>query len=291
MSTKLLVVVENLDTMLDTLEDKLEAENEYKNNNLDSMLVTLEERLNKDGVATTYKGICASCEKPIHDKVCHALGKSFHPDHFVCSVCQVELYNKTFYEREGRAYCEKDYQNQYAPKCFACGEPVISLCVTSDSRTWHPEHFVCVECGKQLNEESGFHEIGEQFYCEEDYKNLFAPKCSGCNDYVMGMVANSCWHPECFNCSECSISLEGRNFFEKDGKQYCETHYRARRSSVCKACNQPILHQCMTALGEKYHPEHFTCSFCKQELNHGTFKEKNGKAYCKRCYLKTFGRH
>ncbi|XP_057308973.1 paxillin-like isoform X2 [Hydractinia symbiolongicarpus] len=248
MSTKLLVVVENLDTMLDTLEDKLKSENEYKDNNLDSMLVTLEERLNKDGVATTYKGICASCEKPIHNKVCHALGKSFHPDHFVCSVCQVELYNKTFYEREGRAYCEKDYQNQYAPKCFACGEPVIFLCVTSDSRTWHPEHFVCVECGKQLNEESGFHE-------------------------------------------ECGISLEGRNFFEKDGKQYCETHYRARRSSVCKACNQPILHQCMTALGEKYHPEHFTCSFCKQELNHGTFKEKNGKAYCKRCYLKTFGRH
>ena len=91
------------------------------------MMKTLEGRLNKDGVSTSYKGICAACEDPIHGKVCNALGRAFHPEHFLCSICDEELFSKTFYEREGKAFCEDDYHDQYAPKCFACNLPVISV--------------------------------------------------------------------------------------------------------------------------------------------------------------------
>ena len=43
------------------------------------------------------------------------------------------------------------------------------------------------------------------------------------------------------------------------------------------------------ALGNKYHPEHFTCTFCRQQLVQGTFLEHNEAPYCKPCYIKLFG--
>jgi len=87
---------------------------------LDTMLGTLEERLTKSGISTSYKGVCAQCEEVVHDKVCTAFGKTWHPHHFLCEMCGEELWQKTFYERDGKAYCEKDYKEAYGPKCEAC---------------------------------------------------------------------------------------------------------------------------------------------------------------------------
>lgn len=42
------------------------------------------------------------------------------------------------------------------------------------------------------------------------------------------------------------------------------------------------------ALGKKFHPEHFVCSFCMNVLAGGKFSEKNGKAYCGECHGKLF---
>lgn len=34
----------------------------------------------------------------------------------------------------------------------------------------------------------------------------------------------------------------------------------------CSACDKPIVGQVITALGKTWHPEHFTCNHCNQEL-------------------------
>jgi paxillin len=34
----------------------------------------------------------------------------------------------------------------------------------------------------------------------------------------------------------------------------------------CNACDKPIVGQVITALGKTWHPEHFTCNHCNQEL-------------------------
>ena len=46
--------------------------------------------------------------------------------------------------------------------------------------------------------------------------------------------------------------------------------------------------RCITAMGRKYHVEHFICSYCTRQLHSGTFKEYQNKPYCHPCFVKLF---
>ncbi|XP_076416656.1 paxillin isoform X3 [Peromyscus maniculatus bairdii] len=257
---------------------------------LDSMLGSLQSDLNKLGVATVAKGVCGACKKPIAGQVVTAMGKTWHPEHFVCTHCQEEIGSRNFFERDGQPYCEKDYHSLFSPRCFYCNGPILDKVVTALDRTWHPEHFFCAQCGAFFGPE-GFHEKDGKAYCRKDYFDMFAPKCGGCarailENYISAL--NTLWHPECFVCRECFTPFVNGSFFEHDGQPYCEVHYHERRGSLCSGCQKPITGRCITAMAKKFHPEHFVCAFCLKQLNKGTFKEQNDKPYCQSCFLKLF---
>lgn len=257
---------------------------------LDSMLGSLQSDLNKLGVATVAKGVCGACKKPIAGQVVTAMGKTWHPEHFVCTHCQEEIGSRNFFERDGQPYCEKDYHSLFSPRCYYCNGPILDKVVTALDRTWHPEHFFCAQCGAFFGPE-GFHEKDGKAYCRKDYFDMFAPKCGGCarailENYISAL--NTLWHPECFVCRECFTPFVNGSFFEHDGQPYCEVHYHERRGSLCSGCQKPITGRCITAMAKKFHPEHFVCAFCLKQLNKGTFKEQNDKPYCQSCFLKLF---
>ncbi|XP_049644775.1 paxillin isoform X1 [Suncus etruscus] len=257
---------------------------------LDSMLGSLQSDLNKLGVATVAKGVCGACKKPIAGQVVTAMGKTWHPEHFVCTHCQEEIGSRNFFEREGQPYCEKDYHNLFSPRCYYCNGPILDKVVTALDRTWHPEHFFCAQCGAFFGPE-GFHEKDGKAYCRKDYFDMFAPKCGGCTRAILEnyiSALNTLWHPECFVCRECFTPFINGSFFEHDGQPYCEVHYHERRGSLCSGCQKPITGRCITAMAKKFHPEHFVCAFCLKQLNKGTFKEQNDKPYCQNCFVKLF---
>ncbi|KAB0391948.1 hypothetical protein E2I00_003462 [Balaenoptera physalus] len=219
-----------------------------------------------------------------------AMGKTWHPEHFVCTHCQEEIGSRNFFERDGQPYCEKDYHNLFSPRCYYCNGPILDKVVTALDRTWHPEHFFCAQCGAFFGPE-GFHEKDGKAYCRKDYFDMFAPKCGGCarailENYISAL--NTLWHPECFVCRECFTPFVNGSFFEHDGQPYCEVHYHERRGSLCSGCQKPITGRCITAMAKKFHPEHFVCAFCLKQLNKGTFKEQNDKPYCQNCFVKLF---
>ncbi|XP_043491086.1 leupaxin isoform X2 [Polistes fuscatus] len=268
-----------------------QAATQIKQNQLDSMLGNLQADMSRQGVNTTQKGCCNACEKPIVGQVITALGKTWHPEHFTCTHCNQELGTRNFFEREGHPYCEPDYHNLFSPRCAYCNGPILDKCVTALEKTWHTEHFFCAQCGKQFGEE-GFHERDGKPYCREDFFDMFAPKCGGCNraiieNYISAL--NSQWHPDCFVCRDCRQKFQGGSFFDHEGLPYCETHYHAKRGSLCAGCHKPITGRCITAMFRKFHPEHFVCAFCLKQLNKGTFKEQNDKPYCHGCFDKLFG--
>lgn len=88
---------------------------------------------------------------------------------------------------------------------------------------------------------------------------------------------------------DCRQPFQGGSFFDHEGLPYCETHYHAKRGSLCAGCSKPISGRCITAMFRKFHPEHFVCAFCLKQLNKGTFKEQNDKPYCHICFEKLFG--
>ncbi|XP_055775322.1 paxillin-like isoform X1 [Salvelinus fontinalis] len=259
-------------------------------NKLDNMLGSLQSDLHKLGVQTVAKGVCGACCKPIVGQVVTAMGRTWHPEHFVCTHCQEEIGSRNFFERDGAPYCEMDYHNLFSPRCHYCNGPILDKVVTALDKTWHPEHFFCAQCGSFFGSE-GFHEKDGKAYCRKDYFDMFAPKCGGCarailENYISAL--NSLWHPECFVCRECFTPFVNGSFFEHDGQPYCEVHYHEQRGSLCSGCQKPITGRCITAMGKKFHPEHFVCAFCLKQLNKGTFKDQNDKPYCQGCFVKLF---
>uniref|UniRef100_A0A8B9XCH6 Leupaxin n=1 Tax=Bos mutus grunniens TaxID=30521 RepID=A0A8B9XCH6_BOSMU len=246
--------------------------------------------LAEPGNCHSTQGYCASCQKPIAGKVIHALGQAWHPEHFVCAHCKAEIGSSPFFERSGLAYCAEDYHRLFSPRCAYCAAPILDKVLTAMNQTWHPEHFFCAHCGEVFGEE-GFHEKDKKPYCRKDFLGMFAPRCGGCNrpvleNYLSAM--GTVWHPECFVCGECFSGFSTGSFFELDGRPFCELHYHQRRGTLCHGCGQPITGRCISAMGYKFHPEHFVCAFCLTQLSKGVFKEQNDKTYCHPCFNKLF---
>uniref|UniRef100_A0A3Q2FYS8 Transforming growth factor beta-1-induced transcript 1 protein n=1 Tax=Cyprinodon variegatus TaxID=28743 RepID=A0A3Q2FYS8_CYPVA len=258
---------------------------------LDSMLGLLQSDLTRQGVQTSSKGNCSACQKPVVGQVVTALGKVWHPEHFVCTECETELGSRNFFEKDGRPYCESDYFMLFSPHCAHCSKPILNKMVTALDKNWHPECFCCVKCSRSFGDE-GFHDRDGQQYCQQCFLTLFASRCQGCSQPILEnyiSALNSLWHPQCFVCRECYSPFVNGSFFEHDGKPLCEAHYHQSRGSMCQACQQPILGRCVTAMGAKFHPHHLVCHFCLKPLSKGCFKEQESKPYCHPCFIKLFG--
>uniref|UniRef100_A0A0B7ANB7 LIM zinc-binding domain-containing protein n=1 Tax=Arion vulgaris TaxID=1028688 RepID=A0A0B7ANB7_9EUPU len=273
------------------IQEQRQQYHQQRENGLEVMLGDLQSDMNRQGVNIKQKGVCAACQKPIAGQVIAALGKTWHVEHFVCAHCEEPLGTRNFYERGSLAYCETDYHHLFAPKCAYCNGSIIDKCITALEKMWHPEHFFCAQCGRPFGEED-FHEKNGKAYCRDDYFQMFAPKCGGCAQPIMEnyiSALNRQWHPACFVCWECRSTFGAGSFFDYEGLPYCETHYHARKGSLCASCERPITGRCITAMFKKFHPEHFVCAFCLKQLNKGTFKEQKDKPYCHPCFVKLFG--
>ncbi|PWA16669.1 hypothetical protein CCH79_00017485, partial [Gambusia affinis] len=221
-------------------------------------------------------------------QVVTALGKVWHPEHFVCTECETELGSRNFFEKDGRPYCESDYFTLFSPHCANCSKPILNKMVTALDKNWHPECFCCVKCSRTFGDE-GFHDRDNQQYCQQCFLTLFASRCQGCSEPILEnyiSALNSLWHPQCFVCRECYSPFVNGSFFEHEGKPLCEAHYHQSRGSMCQACQQPILGRCVTAMGAKFHPHHLVCQFCMKPLSKGCFKEQENKPYCHPCFIK-----
>ncbi|CCD65976.1 Paxillin homolog 1 [Caenorhabditis elegans] len=257
----------------------------------DSMIGTMNGELSsKHGVNTIPKGDCAACGKPIIGQVVIALGKMWHPEHYTCCECGAELGQRPFFERNGRAFCEEDYHNQFSPKCQGCHRAITDRCVSVMNKNFHIECFTCAECNQPFGED-GFHEKNGQTYCKRDFFRLFAPKCNGCSQPITSNFITALgthWHPDCFVCQHCGVSFNGASFFEHNGAPLCERHYHESRGSICSQCRGAINGRCVAAMGRKFHPEHFRCSYCNHQLTKGTFKEVDRRPFCHKCYNNTY---
>ena len=65
-----------------------------------------------------------------------ALGRTWHPEHFVCSHCRQELGTQNFFERDGQPYCEPDYHHLFSPRCAYCNGPILD--VRAATKTLNP---------------------------------------------------------------------------------------------------------------------------------------------------------
>jgi hypothetical protein len=149
----------------------------------------------------------------------------------------------------------------------------------------HPEHFRCEECGCEFKG-GNCHEYEGSLYCTEDYNKLLRNTCASCHKPIQGRSVTALgrvWHPEHFVCAVCHEPFAGSNFYEAEGKPYCEAHYTQMFGDPCAKCGRPVVHNACHFLDKVYHLEHFVCTGCDKPLKKGDITEWEGMSVV--CWL------
>jgi len=284
---------ESLENLIDELDAQITINKETKKksepaavkgvdseNPLDEMLGALTDDLSAKGIAAKSKGICPTCNRPVIGEAIAALAKVWHPEHFVCCVDDKEIGQDPYYTWNGNIYCMDHYQELFSPECYKCGRPILDNLISAMDKSFHAECFVCANCSCPVLE--NFHEHEGSPYCQDCYLECIAPKCLACKKPIMSnyiAALDGYWHPDCFICQEpgCGPFKDG-SFFELDGLPFCEKHFLARKGAACYQCGQPINGKCVSAMGRRYHPQCFLCTFCQKNANTGNLQRTQRQA-------------
>ncbi|XP_032995819.1 actin-binding LIM protein 3 isoform X11 [Lacerta agilis] len=173
-----------------------------------------------------YGTRCDSCQDFITGEVISALGRTYHPKCFVCSMCR-----KPFPIGDKVTFSGKDCVCQtcshslisnkpikiHGPsQCAGCKEEIKQgQSLLALEKQWHVSCFKCQTCGIVLTGEY----ISKDGipYCESDYHAQFGIKCETCNRYISGRVLEAGgkhYHPTCARCVRChQMFTEGEEMY------------------------------------------------------------------------------
>ncbi|XP_071986854.1 LIM domain-binding protein 3 isoform X4 [Engystomops pustulosus] len=181
--------------------------------------------------ASSRTPLCGHCNSIIRGPFLVAMGRSWHPEEFNCAYCKTSLADVSFVEEQKNVYCERCYEQFFAPTCARCNTKIMGEVMHALRQTWHTTCFVCAACRKPFGN-SLFHMEDGEPYCEKDYIALFSTKCHGCDfpveagDKFIEALGHT-WHDTCFICAVCHVNLEGQPFYSKKDKPLCKKHAHA----------------------------------------------------------------
>ncbi|GAB1289585.1 Actin-binding LIM protein 2 [Apodemus speciosus] len=205
-----------------------------------------------------YGTRCFSCDRFIEGEVVSALGKTYHPDCFVCAVCRLPFPpgdRVTFNGKE--CMCQKcspptslgnsAHVTQGLRSCGGCGLEIKNgQALVALDKHWHLGCFKCKTCGKLLNAE--YISKDGLPYCEADYHTKFGIRCDGCEKYITGRVLEAGekhYHPSCALCVRCGqmfsegeeMYLQGSSIWHPACRQAARTEDKSKMHS--SVCSQP----------------------------------------------------
>ncbi|XP_031197648.1 actin-binding LIM protein 2 isoform X14 [Mastomys coucha] len=198
-----------------------------------------------------YGTRCFSCDRFIEGEVVSALGKTYHPDCFVCAVCRLPFPpgdRVTFNGKE--CMCQKcspptslgnsAHAAQGLRSCGGCGLEIKNgQALVALDKHWHLGCFKCKTCGKLLNAE--YISKDGLPYCEADYHTKFGIRCDGCEKYITGRVLEAGekhYHPSCALCVRCGqmfsegeeMYLQGSSIWHPACRQAARTEDKSKET-------------------------------------------------------------
>nr|XP_044988464.1 actin-binding LIM protein 3 isoform X5 [Jaculus jaculus] len=173
-----------------------------------------------------YGARCDSCRDFITGEVISALGRTYHPKCFVCSLCRkpFPIGDKvTFSGKE--CVCQTCSQSMTSSKpikirgpshCAGCKEEIKhGQSLLALDKQWHVSCFKCQTCSVILTGE--YISKDGVPYCESDYHSQFGIKCETCDRYISGRVLEAGgkhYHPTCARCVRChQMFTEGEEMY------------------------------------------------------------------------------
>ncbi|XP_021109046.1 actin-binding LIM protein 1 isoform X10 [Heterocephalus glaber] len=194
-----------------------------------------------------YGTRCHGCGEFVEGEVVTALGKTYHPNCFACTICKRPFPPGDRVTFNGRdCLCQLCAQPMSSsPKeatcssnCAGCGRDIKNgQALLALDKQWHLGCFKCKSCGKVLTGE--YISKDGAPYCEKDYQRLFGVKCEACHQFITGKVleaGDKHYHPSCARCSRCNqmftegeeMYLQGSTVWHPDCKQSTKTEEKLR---------------------------------------------------------------
>ncbi|XP_065750097.1 actin-binding LIM protein 1 isoform X8 [Phocoena phocoena] len=194
-----------------------------------------------------YGTRCHGCGEFVEGEVVTALGKTYHPNCFACTICRRPFPPGDRVTFNGRdCLCQLCAQPMSSsPKeascsgnCAGCGRDIKNgQALLALEKQWHLGCFKCKSCGKVLTGE--YISKDGAPYCEKDYQGLFGVKCEACHQFITGKVleaGDKHYHPSCARCSRCNqmftegeeMYLQGSTVWHPDCKQSTKTEEKLR---------------------------------------------------------------
>ncbi|XP_026102890.1 actin-binding LIM protein 1-like isoform X20 [Carassius auratus] len=203
---------------------------------------------------------CNGCGDFVEGEVVTALGKTYHPTCFVCTVCKRPFPAGDRVTFNGKdCLCQRCIRpTSPTPKdisassnCAGCGRDIKNgQALLALDGQWHLGCFKCKACGKVLSGE--YISKDGSPYCEKDYQIHFGVQCEACHRFITGKVleaGDKHYHPSCARCSRCNqmftegeeMYLQGSTVWHPDCKNNSglEEKYRPTRSSSESICSRP----------------------------------------------------
>ncbi|XP_036428640.1 actin-binding LIM protein 1 isoform X30 [Colossoma macropomum] len=203
---------------------------------------------------------CNGCGDFVEGEVVTALGKTYHPACFVCTICKRPFPAGDRVTFNGKdCLCQHCVQPMSPPpkdisassNCAGCGRDIKNgQALLALDRQWHLGCFKCKACGKVLSGE--YISKDGAPYCERDYQIHFGVQCEACHQFITGKVleaGDKHYHPSCARCSRCNqmftegeeMYLQGSTVWHPDCKSNTrvEEKYRPTRSSSESICSRP----------------------------------------------------
>jgi paxillin len=96
------------------------------------------------------------------------LGRKYHTGCRKCDFCHSSLAGRHYFALNGGVFCA-DHKSVFM-NCRACEKPISGsiLVALKNQRQYHPEHFNCKQCKKNLSTVS-FFEKDDEPYCNQCY--------------------------------------------------------------------------------------------------------------------------
>ncbi|XP_069835828.1 actin-binding LIM protein 1 isoform X6 [Dendropsophus ebraccatus] len=195
-----------------------------------------------------YGTQCSGCGEFVEGEVVTALGKTYHPACFACTVCKRPFPPGDRVTFNGRdCLCQECAAQPMSPgskelcapsSCSGCGRDIKNgQALLALDKQWHLGCFKCKSCGKVLTGE--YISKDGSPYCEKDYQVLFGVKCEACHQFITGKVleaGDKHYHPSCARCSRChqmftegeEMYLQGSTVWHPDCKQSTKTEEKQR---------------------------------------------------------------
>ncbi|KAJ8392882.1 hypothetical protein AAFF_G00070860 [Aldrovandia affinis] len=96
------------------------------------------------------------------------------------------------------------------------------------------------------------------------------------------------FHADCFSCMNCQRTLQGMQFYDRDGQPQCEDCY-VSSLAICARCGERVSDRVLKAVGQSFHAHCFRCCTCSCSLEGAPFiTDDNNNPYCVADYHRRF---